>query len=153
LVTSTSFLGDTFTKAIVEGKPQPIAVGSASVVNDVCYVPDFSNALYVASISTAAYGKSWVCPHSIRGKSLQQVANDIARLSSSENSKVQVYPGWSIRLLSPFMGFMWEMVEMLPFWSKDYTVDDSAFCDTFQVTATPYEEALEAYIGFYKSKA
>jgi nucleoside-diphosphate-sugar epimerase len=149
-VTNSSFMGDTFTKAIVEGKPAPIAIGSASVVHDFCYAPDFSNALYLASIDEKAHGKFWVCPHSISGKSLQDIARDIGRLSGSENSKVTVYPGWSIKLLSPFVGFMKEMVDMLPFWSKDYTIDDSEFCKTFAVSATPYEEALQAYIDFYK---
>jgi nucleoside-diphosphate-sugar epimerase len=149
-VTQTSFLGDTFTKAIIEGKPAPIAVGSASVVHDFCYAPDFSNALYLASINEEANGKFWICPHTIHGKSLQDIATDIARLSGSENSKVTVYPGWTVKLLSPFVGFLWEMVEMLPFWSKDYTIDDSEFCKTFAVSATPYEEALQAYIDFYK---
>lgn len=150
-VTNVSFLGDTFTKAIVAGKPAPICIGSGSVVHDFAYAPDFSKALYVASIREEANGKFWVCPHAVRNKSLNQIATDIARLADSKNSKVTVYPGWSVRLLSPFMGFMWEMIEMLPFWSNDYSVDDSGFCKTFGVEPTPYEEALTSYIEFYKS--
>ena len=37
---------------------------------------------------------------------------------------------------------MWEIVEVLQFWSKDYTVDDSDVCDTFGVTVTPYKKPL-----------
>lgn len=150
-VTDTSFLGDTFTKVIVQGKPAPICIGSGSVIHDFAYAPDFSNALYIASISKEANGKIWICPHAIQGKTLQQIASDIGRLSASTNTKVTVYPGWSVRLLSPFVGFMWEMIEMLPFWSSDYTVDDSDFKKTFEVEATLYEEALKEYIEFYKS--
>ena len=138
-------------QAIVDGKPAPICIGSSSVLHDCVFAPDFANALYIASIRDEAFGKFWVCPHAIRNKTLDQIAADIARLASAKNSKVTAYPGWSVRLLSPFMGFMWEMVEMLPFWSKDYTVDDSDFCKTFGVQATPYEEALTSYIDFYKS--
>jgi hypothetical protein len=56
-----------------------------------------------------------------------------------------------VRLLSPFVPFMGETIEMLPFWKQDYSVDDTDFCKTFHVSATPYEEALKSYIAFYKS--
>lgn len=152
-LTAQTFLGDTFTKAIIEGKKAPIAMGSSSKIHDFAYAPDFSNSLYVASIDAKANGKFWVCPHSIHGKSMDQIAEDVARLAAcdAKNGEVRTYPGWSIKLLSPFMGFMREMVEMLPFWSNDYSVDDSEFCSTFDVKATPYEEALKEYIAFYKS--
>lgn len=149
-VTNLSFLGDTFTKAILEGKPAPIAIGSATKIHDFCFTNDCSNALYVASVNDSANGKFWVCPHAIKNKTIQDVADDVARLSGSKNSKVSAYPGWSIRLLSPFISFMSEMVEMLPFWSQDYSVDDSDFCTTFGVQPTPYEQALQEYIEFYK---
>jgi nucleoside-diphosphate-sugar epimerase len=103
LVESTSFLGDTFTKKILAGE-QAIAIASADVIHDFCYVLDFANALYTASISKEAYGKFWICPHAIHGKSLNDIAKDIVDLSSAENFKgVQVYPGWSVKLLSPFV--------------------------------------------------
>lgn len=154
-VTSSSFLGDTFTKAIVEGKPAPICVGSNSVIHDFCFAPDFAKALYVVALDDKANGKFWICPHTVHNKTLSEIAKDMSKLCgpNTTNSKVTAYPGWSVRLLSPFVGFMWEMVEMLPFWSNDYTVDDSDFIQTFGVQATPYEEALQAYIDFYKGMA
>lgn len=153
-VTNVSFLGDTFTKAIVHGKPAPICIGSASVIHDFAFAPDFSRALYIASTNDKANGKFWLCPHAIRNKTLNQIAADVGRLADQpKNSKVTVYPGWSVKLLSPFMGFMKEMVEMLPFWTKDYTIDDSDFCETFGVEPTPYEDALSAYVEFYKTLA
>lgn len=150
-VTNASFLGDTFTKSIVEGKPAPLCFGSSSVVHDFCYVPDFARALYTASIDEKADGKFWICPHAVHNKTVQQIATDVARLADSKNSRVTVFSGWSVRLLSVFMDFMGEMIEMLPFWTTAYTVDDSDFCKTFDVQATPYEDALQAYISFYHS--
>ena len=43
-VTQFSFLGDTFTKAIVSGKSRPLAIASAKKVHDCAYPPDFSKA-------------------------------------------------------------------------------------------------------------
>eukprot|EP00980_Cylindrotheca_fusiformis_P016894 scaffold5114_cov67-Cylindrotheca_fusiformis.AAC.12 len=153
-LTNLVFIGDTFTKAIIEGKKAPIAIGSSSKIHDFAYAPDFSNALYVASVNDKANGKFWVCPHAVKNKTMDQMAEDIARLAGTDpkKAKVTVYPSWSIKLLSPFMTFLSEMVEMLPFWTNDYTVDDSEFCSTFNVKATPYEDALKEYIEFYISK-
>lgn len=151
-ITDTGFLGDTFTKPILSGNAKPIAIGSSDVIHDFCYVPDFSNALYVASISDEAYGRFWICPHSVQGKTMNEIATDIASFGDTQNSKVQVFPGWSLWLLSPFVPFMGEMIEMLPFWKNDYSVDDTDFCKTFHVSATPYEEALKSYIAFYESQ-
>ena len=152
LVTDKSFLGDTFTKKIIDGE-QPICIGSKDVIHDFCYAPDFANALYVASISPEAYGKFWICPHAIKNKTMSEIANDIAKINSSKDVsvKVQAYPGWSIKVLSPFMSFMSEMVEMLPFWTKHYTVDDSDFCQTFRMSPTPYDTALTVYVNTYKT--
>lgn len=43
-VTHFSFLGDTFTKAIVSGKSRPLAIGSANKLHDCCCTKDFSKA-------------------------------------------------------------------------------------------------------------
>jgi hypothetical protein len=55
-----------------------------------------------------------------------------------------------IYLLTPFIGFMSEMRDMLPIWMDDYRVDDSLFTKEFGMTATPYDEALKQYVDFYK---
>jgi nucleoside-diphosphate-sugar epimerase len=43
-ITKVSMLGDTFTKAIVNGKPRPLIFGSSNKIHDFCYAKDFSNA-------------------------------------------------------------------------------------------------------------
>ncbi|KAL3927552.1 MAG: hypothetical protein SGBAC_013039, partial [Bacillariaceae sp.] len=77
-VTDSSFMGDTFTKAIVK-KSTPLAMGSSSKIHDFCYAPDFANALYLAGTEYKASGKFWICPHAIHNKTLKEIAQDIAR--------------------------------------------------------------------------
>jgi nucleoside-diphosphate-sugar epimerase len=43
-ITKQSFLGDTFTKGIVDGKSRPLIFGSSSKIHDFCYAKDLSNA-------------------------------------------------------------------------------------------------------------
>mmetsp|Transcript_51537 Transcript_51537/g.124426 ORF Transcript_51537/g.124426 Transcript_51537/m.124426 type:complete len:337 (+) Transcript_51537:538-1548(+) len=151
-VTASSFYGNTFTRPIVENlKTKPICIGSSSVIHDACFTKDFANSLYVASVNEKGNNKFWIAPHSVKNKTLQDVANDMARLVGSTDSKATVIPGWTVRIGSVFDSFLKEMIEMLPIWTKDYIVDDSDFLETFNVKPTPYEEALLAYTNFFKT--
>ena len=158
-VTATSFLGDTMTGKIVKEGAAPLAIGSATAVHDFCYVPDFAHALAVACTDDRALDKFWVCPHAVKGKTMTEIARDIAAKHHKEDEpnankpvQVSVLPSFLVYLLSPFMEFMWEMIEMLPFWTKDYRVDDSDFIETFGVQATSSDEALGDLVAFYQEQ-
>lgn len=162
-VTQGGFMGDTFTKAIVQtidgGKNvTPIAIGNPSKIHDFAYVPDFSNSLYIASMDQRADGKFWICPHAVRNKSLNEIAQDVGRLASScsktespKKIKLRVVGPRMVKFLAIFMSSLREIKEMLPIWTNDYSVDDSDFCKTFGAQATPYDQALHDYISFYRS--
>jgi nucleoside-diphosphate-sugar epimerase len=165
-VMATSFYGDTLTGQIVDAalsgskKPSALIIGSPNKIHDGCYTEDSANALSIASVNDTAYDKFWICPHTIKNKTFQQVANDIAAIAYQETTKVDgvvpaidipapkvsmtVMTTWMVYLFSPFMSFMGEMIEMLDFFRKDYTVDDSDFCETFNVQPTPYDEVLDS---------
>jgi nucleoside-diphosphate-sugar epimerase len=166
-VTDTSFLGDTVAGKIAQGQ-SALAIGSVSVVHDFCFAPDFARALAVVSANDETFLKAadkfWICPHSIHNKTLQEIANDIAakiaaadktttlKATTTKPVSFMVLSKWMMILMSPFMGFMGEMIEMLPFWTAAYTVDDSAFVSTFGMQATPYDEALQSLVDFYLQK-
>lgn len=166
-VTKNSMIGDMFTGAVVDAalsaKKQPTATiaGACDKIHDCCYVRDFAHALATASIHEEAYDSFWICPHSIKNKTLRQVANDIADIAYNgggsdghhehEPAKISVIGTFLMYLLSPFVPFLGEMIEMKDFFQQDYTVDDTDFCTKFGVTATPYHETLAAYVDFYKT--
>jgi hypothetical protein len=107
--------------------------------------------LYITSIDNRADGKFWIAPHCIHNKTVQTIADDIAKLADSKNGRVRVLPMWLVRFASLFDSFLKEMIEMMPFWSEDYTIDDSDFCKVFDVRPTSYEEALREHVEFYQS--
>ena len=150
-VTASSTLGDIMTGKIMEGQ-SPLALCSATKIHDFCYAPDFAKAMAVASVSDKAYGKFWVCPHTIHGKTLTEIANDIAKLAHAKPKpvKMTVLPTFALALLSPFVGMMYEFYQMRDFWRNDYTIDDSKFCSEFDMEATSYETALEELVSFYR---
>jgi nucleoside-diphosphate-sugar epimerase len=160
-VTDKSFLGDTFTGKLVQGQT-PLCMGSSKVIHDFCYVPDFANAMYISSIDQRALDHFWICPHAVHDKTLQDLANDMKAVidngsldqsnSATNPVKIQVLSKGLIGFLGLFMGFMAEVKEMMDSWTKPYRIDDSEFCTTFDVQATPYEEALTEYVQFFKNK-
>ena len=163
-VTDTSFLGDTITGKIVTNQPA-LAIGSVQHIHDFCYAPDFARALATVAVQyDTAYDRFWICPHAIHNKSLQQIANDIAqkihpndpKLPTQEqqdtNVSFLVLGKYLLYLLSPFMSFAWEMIEMNSFWSMDYRIDDSEFIQTFGVQPTDYDQALQALVDFYQTR-
>jgi nucleoside-diphosphate-sugar epimerase len=132
-VTFNSLLGDTYVGKMVQGS-KPLAVGTAGALHDFCYTKDFANALYVASIHPEkAYGRFWICPHSLHNKTMRQIAQDVNQVLDKKIKGITVLPVFMVYTMGLFMTFMAELKEMLPFWTKDYNVDDSEFCETFGV--------------------
>jgi nucleoside-diphosphate-sugar epimerase len=151
-VSHKSVLGDTITGKIVKGQ-SALAIGSVKVIHDFCFAPDFSKSLALVATEPKAYDRFWICPHSIHGKTIQEVGDDMAKAAGQETPvKFTVFGIWMLRLMSPFMSFLGEMIEMLPLWTQDYKVDDSDFIQTFGMQATPYDEAIQAYVDYYKAK-
>jgi nucleoside-diphosphate-sugar epimerase len=150
-----TFLGDPFIGNIIHGK-NPMAFCSADKIHDFCYYKDFANALYVAAINPdKAYGKFWICPHTVHNKTLRDLSNviqDILGLEGKDRLGVQVLPSFLISFMALFMGFMKEMKEMKGFWANDYVVDDSEFVKTFGVEPTPLDVALRETIAYYQNK-
>jgi nucleoside-diphosphate-sugar epimerase len=116
-----TMMGDTFFGKIVAGE-KPIALGSASVKHDFCYARDFSNALYiVAAQPTKSMGKFWICPHSVKNQTLNELATKSYGILGSTDKGVQVLPVWIVSVLGLFMGVMSNMKDMMSFWTNDYT--------------------------------
>ena len=149
-----SFLGDTFFGNMVLKGQKPLAIATDKAIHDFCYVNDFANALYIASIHDRAYGRFWICPHSIHNKSMHDIATELNDILSKNttHTKVQVLPVLLVKMLAVVMPFMSEMKEMLPLWTKDYSVNDSEFCKEFHIEATPLREALSATVTYYKTQ-
>ena len=136
----------------IAAKRKASSLGSATVKHDFCYVPDFSNALYVVSVNRdTAMGKFWICPHSSKNLTVANLATKAYGMMNMKDKGVTVVPVFMIKFLGLFMTFMREMKEMMPSWTNDYTVDDSAFCLAFGAQATPIEQALRETLDYLTS--
>lgn len=151
-ITDKSFLGDGMMGKIVRGE-KPMAMGSCDVVHDFCFAQDFSAAMAVAATNDKAFDHFWIAPHAVKNKTVAEVAADAAALAKQPPKRPMVMGRFVISLLSPFVGFMGEIKEMLHIWTADYRVDDSEFINEFGLKATPYKDALTATVDFFQSQA
>lgn len=149
-VTDKFILGNSFIGKIIKNET-PMAWGSCSALHDFCYAPDLARALATAAVQERAFDRFWVCPHSVHGKTMQAIANDVAgKCDRSAPIKVKVIGKLVCRMLSPFSRSAAEMVELMPFWTNNYTVDDSQFIKEFGLKATNYDEALQETVDFFE---
>ena len=121
-------------------------------MHDFCFIPDFANALYVASQREDAYGKFWICPHSIHTETLEDIADEVNGHLDKEVEGFRVVSPWMLSSMSYFTSSSVELKEMLPWWTEDYTVQDSQFCEAFHVKATPFEEAIKQTVQWFKTR-
>ena len=149
---SKSFLGELFIERMVKGK-KPLAIGSCENMHDFCYVPDLAHAAHLVSGQKDAYGRFWVCPHSVRGESMEDIAEEVNNHLDEEVEGVRVIAPWMLKSMSLFTTSSAELKEMLPWWIHDYTVDDREFTELFGVQATPFELAIKQTVQSYTSNA
>ena len=157
--TSLSFLGDSGAGRIVADQ-KPMAVGSADHRHDFAYVPDIARAMGAAIDEALAdsadeiVGRFWIAPHAIKGRSLRDIYRDMAEIANKPAlmGKVSTIPAFAIHLLGLVVPFMGEMREMLPWWTKAYEVDDSAFCNRFRMEPTEYKLALKETVQWFADR-
>jgi nucleoside-diphosphate-sugar epimerase len=147
---TNSLLGDPFTAKIVADQA-PISFGNK--IHDFCYVPDLAEAMIRLSSEPAAYDKFWIAPHTVHGKIMQQIADDVSAAANKKPRKLSIISPWMVRALSPFWGVMNNMRDMLGSWTHDYVVDDSDIQKEFGLKATPYDEAIKKTVDYFVSQA
>jgi nucleoside-diphosphate-sugar epimerase len=147
---TNSLLGDPFTGKIVADQ-SPISFGNK--IHDFGYVPDLAQAMIRLSTEPAAYDKFWIAPHTVHGKTMQQIADDVSAAANKKPRKLSIISPWLVRALSPFWGVMNSMRDMLGIWTQDYVVDDSDIEREFGLKATPYDEAIKKTVDYFVARA
>ena len=144
---NNSFLGLLIVEKVVNHQA-PLAFGNR--IHDFNFAPDFAAALALAiERPEVASDHFWIAPHSIHGKTLQQITDDVCKAAGLPPRKLSVLKPWMVHTLGLFMGIMRAMKDMLGIWTSDYVVDDSDFIEKFGLTATGYDDAIQRTVDFY----
>ena len=147
-----SMMGETMVGKMTNGE-SPLALYTCKQVHDMCYGPDFSRALAVLSTRKEAYNRFHIAPHSIHGKTMQEIGDAVMdHIKTGQKAKFFVLPYWLMYLLSFLSTDMAELHEMREFWMNDYTVDDSEIAREFGLKATDPSVAIKACVASFQKK-
>lgn len=120
----------------------PQWLGSPDKTHTFTYTPDAGKALAVLAQSADAYGQTWHLPTSkelLTAKEFVRIACELAE----QPYKLQVAPGWLMKLMGLFIPVLRENEEMMYQLKNDYHFDSSKIEAAYDLQATSYREGIK----------
>lgn len=114
---------------------------NANVQHSTGFVPDLAKGTAMLGNTPDAYNQIWNLPVDPVAPTGQEWVNLFATELNASN-KVQVLPGWGMRLLGVFVPILKEMYEMRYQYDQPYYFDSSKFTERFKYTPTSNAEAV-----------
>lgn len=143
-----SALGERVFSFALRGKAAQV-LGNPDLLHTYSYVPDIGKALVVLSEREEALGQAWHLPNPETVTTRTII--DIISQKIGRPVKIQAASRRLLRLMGIFNPIVRELVEMMYEFEAPFVVDDSKFRQTFKLSATPLEQALEETIAWFKS--
>lgn len=124
---------------------------NANVIHSCSYAPDLAKGTAMLGNTEDAYNQIWNLPTDPEKITGQQWINLFAK-EMNQSNKVQVLPGWGIKLLGLFIPILKELHEMRYQYDRDYYFDSSKFNKRFNFTPTSNAEAVRDTVQKLKNK-
>ena len=147
----TSSLGEQVFGAILEDQPASV-LGNIDLLHTYTYIRDFAKAMVILADHEKALGEVWHVPNS-ETKTTRQFIEQIYALENKQ-ARFRIAPKFIVTIMALFnknMKEIKEIKEMLYQYENSCVVDHSKFEQAFDMTATPYKEAIKATMSWYKN--
>ncbi|GAB2922281.1 NAD-dependent epimerase/dehydratase family protein [Rhodococcus aerolatus] len=109
------------------------------------YLPDVVSTLVTLGADERAWGRAWMVPSTVRTQ--REAVGDLARAAGVEPGPVSAVPWAPLRLLSPVVPFLRELVDVRHQFDAEFVLDASATTRTFGQGATPWEQVVAATVA------
>lgn len=109
------------------------------------FIPDVARALAILGSRPEAVGRVWHLPTSSKGSTRELVARMAAAVGTK--AKTRGVPGWMLKAVGVFSATIRAYGEMAYQFETPYVLDDTDFCETFDVRPTPLHEAIGMTLG------
>jgi nucleoside-diphosphate-sugar epimerase len=119
----------------------PQWIGNPNTVHTFTFTPDAGHAVAMLGRLSDAYGQTWHLPTTkepLTGKDFVGLACDLA----GQPFKLQVAPGWMLKLMGIFMPVLRENEEMMYQFEYDYRFDSSKIESALGLQPTPYRQGI-----------
>ncbi|WP_306365803.1 NAD-dependent epimerase/dehydratase family protein [Nocardiopsis sp. CC223A] len=142
--------GERFFPRLLRGKAASF-VYDADQPHTWTYNRDVAEALSVAATDERAFGRAWHAPSHppVSARHIAEVAGKVAGLDSA---RVDVLPGWLIRTLGLFSPMLRELEDVRYQFTRPFVADSSDFENTFGMTPTPLETAVEETVAWWRER-
>lgn len=125
---------------------------NADVTHTCGYTPELAKGTAMLGNTPTAFNQVWnlpVDPSPITGR---QWAELFAEVMNVNPRKIQVLPGWGIKLLGMFIPVLGEMYEMRYQYDREYFFDSSKFNRNFQYAPITHRDAVAETIKQVEKK-
>lgn len=120
-------------------------LGRTDKVHSFTYTPDAAKATAILGNSPSAYNQVWHLP---TAKDPMTGEEWIQKVSSAldQKARMQVAPGWMVKIMGIFNPFMKEMSEMMYQFEQDYRFVSDKFETAFEFKPTPYLKGIQEVV-------
>jgi len=142
---ATSFTHAAVFERLRAGKT-PQWIGNPRAVHTFTYTPDAGRATAILAQKAEAYGQVWHLPTSSEPMTGEKFVQ-LACAAAQQPYRLQVAPGFLLRLMGLFMPIIRENQEMMYQFEEDYRFDSSKVEKVFGLKPTSYEEGIPATLA------
>lgn len=146
----TSFLGDFVIDAVLAGRPVLLPMGTAHAPHSWTYLPDVAHLAARVAVAgehdDAVWGRPWHVP-SPAPRSVAQAAADVAALQQRRPPRVLALPRPVGTALGAVLPLFRELLETRHQFEAPFVLDSSAAQAYFDLSPTPWEQALQATVA------
>jgi nucleoside-diphosphate-sugar epimerase len=147
--TNTALGENVFDRALTGGTAQ--VMGDPDQLHSYSYTPDVAAGLATLATTAGATGRIWHLPVG-EIRTTRQLVGDIYRLAGHQ-PRLMAAGRTTLAAIGIVKPAMREYLHTLYQFTKPWVVDDSAFCSTFGVRATPLDQALSTTLAWYRDRA
>ena len=127
-------------------------VGDPDQPHALAFVPDLARTLAAAGANPAAWGRVWLAPHH-PAETFREVAGRFARAAGVDHPRISPVPASVLALGAAFSPMLREVRRVSYQFSAPFLVDSSRSEQTLGVRATPWDEAVEATLAWWRGRA
>lgn len=127
-------------------------VGDPDQPHALAFVPDLARTLAAAGANPAAWGRVWLAPHH-PAETYREVAGRFARAAGVDHPRISPVPASVLALGAAFSPMLREVRRVSYQFSAPFLVDSSRSEQTLGVRATPWDEAVEATLAWWRGRA
>ena len=147
--TSTALGENVFGRALTGAAAQ--VMGDPDQPHSYSYTPDVAAGLATLATAAGTTGRIWHLPVG-ETRTTRQLVADIYRLAGHQ-PRLMAAGRTTLAAIGIVKPALREYLHTLYQFTQPWIVDDTAFCSTFSVRATPVDEALKSTLAWYRDRA